>query len=462
MERKSFCAVLFVIVLSLLSVIEQTQVEASSGSPAHNHTAGAKASPPGEMSYDWVAIFSPEGITTIALWDYFIKQHLSGEPFTWRDLYEAKAKLSLTHVHQALLCGTHLESPDKSPPPRHSELKATYGGFELPFEWMPEDRCKIEVKDDVALQGAHRETPGPVQYDVIVSAADPRLLRLSWLTAPPRPAEGPEPPACTFVIGQDGQPHPGIRTFPYMASGYEVIPWSLHFLLNWPSVILSMIGAFLALVGCVNWRGYCWGLGIDSKTLPGFRSVSDYLGHSLEVLVSPALLFMSVGGILYSVLPTLAFYHPIWLRVYFGLVILELVGCFIPCPEQKCLWLLRIVAYGASLLPPLVIFLAASAYSTLRPLLPVIVSVSVIYLGLIMTCLLEAYVHGRCKAAFVCLKPLTELDFFICENQSRKPVIIIRNFEDCILGLLPYSKEIGIFPSRNLRIMLKRRDRARL
>src|SRR5690348_5019420 len=57
----------------------------------------------------WVSIFSPEGITVVALQKEFIEQHLSGEPFNWQALDAAQVKSSLSDVHQvSLLCGADL------------------------------------------------------------------------------------------------------------------------------------------------------------------------------------------------------------------------------------------------------------------------------------------------------------------------------------------------------------------
>jgi hypothetical protein len=378
-------------VLSTFPAKERGQAEAACGKPTHHRNrspagvsapsnTASKAAPTRETPYDWVGIFSPEGVTTVALLNSFIQQHLSGQPFGWEEVDAAKVKPPPTHVHQVLLCGTDFQAADESSSTKNvtkgrgRPLRLQDGVGEIDFEWTQEDRCKIEVQGDTAAPGTRRARTGPLRYKVLVSAVDPRLLRLSWLTVDPAPkSEGPAPPAYTFTIGQDGQPHPGIRPFPYMTSGWDVIPWSLSFLYRSPTMIFTFLAALLALVGCANWRGYCWGLDIESKTLPTFTSVSDYVGHSLEVLVSPgALLFIAGGGILYAtdvrLFPWLLsswWYSP---ALICAMLVMMAVVCFFSREERakKTFMLTTAAALTAFFIPLFMLILAAVTYGVLR------------------------------------------------------------------------------------------------
>jgi hypothetical protein len=335
----------------------------------------------------------------------------------------------------------------------------------IPFDWIPGDRCEIQVNNYTTPQGARAHSV-LVRYKILVSAIDPRFLRLSWLTVPlPARPEGLRPLPGTFVIGLDGQPHPGIRDFPYITTGLEIGLWALSPMPS-PTVIFTVIGALLALLGCVNWRGYCRGLGIGSETLPAFQSVTDYVGHSLEILVSPgALPYIALGAVIYVALflffaSQLLSQEPVFQILLFGAITLG--GWFgwdylsgRPLSRQQNFRMIQIGAWAAAVVPPIALFaaLAISIYPVTRHLLPARVPITiVIFLTPILICLWEAYIRGIYEARCLLLSPPEESKFLVSTDGQSQEVAIIRNFRDSILGLILSSKEIVVFRAADIRI----------
>jgi hypothetical protein len=442
---------IFVTVLTVPFVPEHCHADGQDGELIHHDNAAVQISPSENRSDDWVAIFSPEGLTTVALLRSFIMRHLSGQPFTWQELEAAKAKPSSSHVHQLLLlCGIDER--------RKLDFKNAIGA--LPFEWVPGDRCRVQVKDDVDSQGSLVW----VQYKILISGTEPGLLRLSWLTVPlPTRFEGPTPLPNSFVIGQDGQPHPGIRDFPYMTTILDAFLWSLSFLSS-PTVSFPVIGALLALLGCVNWHGYCRGLDIGPKTFPAFQSVTDYVGHSLEILVSlGALAFIGIGAIFYIML---LFVLPLLHQKLVFNILMFAAGALGPpsygllFEQQKLfikrrkLLMIQLAAYGFTFVLPVALsfIVAVLIYPLTRHWLPARIPTIVLSITLILTCLWEAYIRGIYDAKCLLLSSPNELKFSVSAEGQCQEVMIIRSFSDSILGLIPSSKKIVVFPAADIRM----------
>lgn len=131
--------------------------------------------------------------------------------------------------------------------------------------------------------------------------------------------------------------------------------------------------------------------------------------------------------------------------------------------EKNSICLLRIGACLAVLLiPPCAVLLTVLVYIITRWSLPLIASIVVVYSGLIVTCLVEAYLRGLYEAILVLLGIPTESDLFVlCDEQSDE-VLIIRNFGESILGLIPVSKDIVVFPSKDVRMRYRMRKKSKI